>query len=277
MMLQIGWSWYPSVLIGFTIWTLLYVWASRSRQLSLAQQFFFHFGSVTCIFALVSPLDELGDKYLFSAHMVQHLLLLFVAPPLWLIGTSERMANRLIPKKVNKARDVLGTPIVCFGIFVIVLYFWHIPFAYQMTLENESIHIIEHLTFLGAGVIGWWPVAGPTIQQIPKPSAPLRILYLFYLAIPCTGLAAVLTFAHTPLYPYYIASPHLFGLDALQDQRLGGLLMWLPTHLVLLLGIGITFFSWFNRASTEKERDSNEMYIATNFDKSLTQEQELGV
>jgi len=83
----------------------------------------------------------------------------------------------------------------------------------------------------------------------------MRILYLFLLAIPCTALAAILTFAPAPLYPFYVTAPHSFGLDALQDQHLGGLLMWLPTHLVLLVALGITFFKWFTDSSRESEQE----------------------
>ena len=87
--LQIGWTWYPSVLIGFGLWTLLYAWANRGRQTPLAQQVAFHLGTLAGLVALVSPLDELGDEYLFCAHMVQHLLLMLVTAPLWLIGTRD--------------------------------------------------------------------------------------------------------------------------------------------------------------------------------------------
>lgn len=95
-LLKVGWTWYPSVVIGFSIWTLLYVLAiRRGKPTSLTQQTVFHMGTLVGLIALVSPLDELGDEYLFSAHMVQHLLLMFVTPPLWLLGTPAWMVDRL--------------------------------------------------------------------------------------------------------------------------------------------------------------------------------------
>jgi putative membrane protein len=139
----------------------------------------------------------------------------------------------------------LASPIVTFGIFVGVLWFWHIPLIYEMAQESEPIHVFEHLTFMGAALIGWWPVLGVDSARIVKPEPPVRILYLFLLAIPCTGLAAILTFAKAPLYPFYVEAPHIFGLTALQDQHLGGLLMWLPTHMFILLLLGVTFYRWF--------------------------------
>jgi putative membrane protein len=254
-LLQIGWTWYPSVVIGFSLWTLLYAWANRGRHTPLIQQVAFHLGTLAGLIALVSPLDELGDEYLFSAHMIQHLLLMFVTAPLWLLGTPGWLVDGIIPKRLDGLVKRLASPMSAFVAFVGVLWFWHIPAVYEMAQESEAIHIFEHLTFIGSALIGWWPVAGADVSRIPKPAPPIRMLYLFLLAIPCTGLAAILTLAHTPLYPFYVTAPHIFGLDALQDQHLGGLLMWLPTHMFLLLAISITFFKWFVDADRKASQD----------------------
>lgn len=253
---QIGWTWYPSVVIGFSLWTLLYVFAiRRGKPVPLSQQIAFHTGTLIGLIALVSPLDKLGDEYLFSAHMVQHLLLMFVTVPFWLIGTSGQMLDGLLPKKLTKLVQWLASPLPAYVLFVGVMWFWHAPSFYGMAQESEPIHIFEHLTYIGAALIGWYPVAGASTSYITKPSPPMRILYLFLLAIPCTALAAILTFAPAPLYPFYVTAPHSFGLDALQDQHLGGLLMWLPTHLVLLLALAITFFKWFTDSNRESEQE----------------------
>jgi len=173
---------------------------------------------------------------------------------------------------------LLATPVSAFLVFTSVLWFWHIPAFYEIAQENELIHALEHLSFISAGLTVWWPVAGRQTRQIPKPEAPVRMLYLFSLAIPSTSLAAVLTFARTPLYPFYIAVPHLFGLNALQDQRLGGLLMWLPIHMVLLLSGGIIFFNWFSSPEKEEKRVSSGLKDG-DMDKNRPplQTQELGV
>jgi putative membrane protein len=255
-LLQVGWTWYPSVVIGFGMWTLLYMLAlRRGKSMTFSQQIAFHLGTLTGLIALVSPLDELGDAYLFSAHMVQHLLLMFVTAPLWLIGTSGWMIDGIIPKGMTRFVQWLTRPLFAFVTFVGVMWFWHVPSLFEMAQESEVIHIFEHLTYIGVALIGWYPVVGAETFHIPKPSPPVRILYLFLLAIPCTVLAAILTFAHTPLYPFYVTAPHPFGLDALQDQHLGGLLMWLPTHLVLLVALGITFLKWFTDSNRESEQE----------------------
>ena len=271
---EVGWSWYPSIVIGFSAWTLLYIWAHRGRQTPFFQQFAFHFGTVIGLLALISPLDELGDEYLFSVHMVQHLLLMFVTAPMWLIGTPSWLIDNIVPDRFDKVVIRLTNPIITFFVFVGVLYIWHIPAIYDLALASEAIHIFEHICFIGAALIGWWPVIGSSSVKIPKPAPPLRILYLFLLALPCTALAAILTFAPKPLYPFYELAPHIFGMSALQDQQLGGLLMWLPTHLILLLVLGITFIKWF----TEADRIGQQNKFKTeNLDGYGTDLQKLGV
>jgi len=211
------------------------------------------------LIALVSPLDELGDEYLFSAHMTQHLLLMFGAAPLWVVGTPGWLADRIILKGLVKFIHWLTSPTVAFAAFTFVMFVWHIPFLYEMAQESEALHIFEHLTYFGAGLIGWWPVMGPEISRSQKPAAPIRMLYLFLLSIPCTALGSLLTLAHVPFYSFYVTAPHPFGLDALQDLHLGGLLMWMPTHMFLLSVLGITFIKWFT---------SSERHVKHGFAKS---------
>ena len=255
-LLRVGWTWYPSVVIGFSTWTLLYVVALKlEKPTPVMKQVAFHLGTLAGLIALVSPLDKLGDEYLFSAHMIQHLLLMFFTAPLWLIGTPGWMIDRIIPKGLIKFIKWFASPMSAFATFVAVMWLWHVPVVYGMAQQSESIHIIEHLMFIGAALIGWWPVAGAGTSIIPKPEPPIRMLYLFLLAIPCTALAVILTFAHTPLYSFYVTAVHPFGLDALQDQHLGGLLMWVPTHMILFLAFGITFLKWFEESDRQAEQN----------------------
>jgi len=173
------------------------------------------------------------------------LLLMFGTTPLWLIGTPGWMVDRIIPKALTNFVRWLTSSMVAFAAFAFVMIVWHIPSLYELVQANEGIHIFEHLTYIGAGLIGWWPVMGGETSNFPRPEAPARMLYLFLLSIPCTALGSLLTLAHVPFYSFYATAPHPFGLDALQDQHLGGLLMWMPTHLFLLVALGITFMKWF--------------------------------
>ena len=248
-----GWVWYPSVLIGISLWTgayLILIGPLRRRNAwgaapLLWQQIAFHSATLVLLLALISPLDELGDEYLFSAHMLQHLLMVFVTPPLWLLGCPAWLIDLVLPKQLVVPATWITRPVAAFIVFTSVMYIWHVPALYNLAQANEGVHIIKHLMYIGAGLIGWWPVASQTGSMLPRPPAPLSMLYLFLLAIPCTALAAILTFSSRPLYASYIEAPRFFGLSVLEDQRLGGLLMWLPTHMIILLALGITFFNWF--------------------------------
>jgi cytochrome c oxidase assembly factor CtaG len=250
--MELTWNLAPSVLIGMGIWTAAYVLTvgplrrGRGAPPGAWRQAAFHMGTLVGLLALISPLDELGDEYLFSAHMVQHLLLLYVTAPCWLLGMPEWLPTLLIPERwLSWARRILrpgGSLIVFAGI----LLAWHMPAAYGFAQEHEAAHIAEHLMYIGAGLIGWWPIAGPAGSAIGRPSAPVRMLYLFAMALPCSFLGAMLTFAQTPLYGYYVAAPHVLGLGVLEDQRLGGLLMWVPTHMLLLGCLTIIGGQWLN-------------------------------
>lgn len=255
-----GWAWYPSVLIGIGVWTGAYLILSgslgRRNRWGQApkpwQQIAFHSGTLILLLALISPLDELGDKYLFSAHMVQHLSLMFVVSPLWLIGSPDWLINLILPKQLVVAAAWITRPVVAFIVFTTVMLIWHIPALYNLAQSNEGLHVIEHFMYIGAALIGWWPVAAPAGSLFARPPAPVRMLYLFLLAITCTALSAILTFSSLPLYAKYIDAPRVLGMSVLEDQRLGGLLMWLPSHMIILLALGITFFSWFRSTENRK-------------------------
>jgi len=263
-LLSTAWTFYPSVLIGFGLWTIAYILTtgffrirnSWGKSPTPLQQVAFHAGTLIGLVALVSPLDTLGDEYLFSAHMIQHLLLMFVTAPLWLVGTPGWLIDLMFPKYLGRIAKWIMRPLSAYTVFVGVMTLWHVPAIYDLALGNEGIHIFEHLTFIGAALIGWWPVVAAHNSVALPLSPPLRMLYLFLLAIPMTALAAILTFSSAPLYLFYVGAPHLFGLSVLEDQHLGGLLMWLPTHMVLFLMLGITFQKWF----AEEERQANALY-----------------
>jgi len=260
-----GWTFYPSVLIGFGLWTAAYVLTtgvfrirnSWGKSPTALQQIAFHVGTLVGLIVLISPLDELGDEYLFSAHMIQHLLLMFVTAPLWLVGTPGWLVDLMIPARLRKFVERLTRSGLAYAVFVSVMTIWHIPALYALAFASEGIHIFEHLTFIGAALIGWWPILVAHNSVAAPLSPPARLLYLFLLAIPMTALAAILTFSSMPLYSFYVQAPHVFGLNVMDDQRLGGLLMWLPTHMVLLLIASITFQKWF----TEEDRQANALYL----------------
>lgn len=259
--LGIGWNWEPSVLFGLALLTGTYLVIAGPLQrrfasgkpLPVSRQLAFHAGTFSLFLALVSPLDVLADEYLFSAHMVQHMLLLYVAPPLWLIGLPDwAMSLSALGDILRRVAGYLTRPLIAFLIFNGIMWTWHLPSLYEAALANENLHIFEHLTFLAAAVIGWWPVLAPLPGSARRLPSFTRSLYLFLSAFPCTALAALLTLSTTVLYPFYGAHPWQWGLSPLADQRLGGLIMWLPADMILMLvNMGI-LYRWFKGSDLVK-------------------------
>jgi cytochrome c oxidase assembly factor CtaG len=257
--MELTWNLQPSVLIGMGVWTAAYLLLTgrwrKSRAWGAApsgwRQAAFHAGTLIGTLALISPLDELGDGFLFSAHMVQHLLLLYVTAPCWLLGIPGWLPGLALRRKWLRLARGLTRPAVAFTTFAGMLLFWHVPSVYGLAQDQEAVHITEHLMYLGAGVIGWWPIMGPAVGVLQRPSAPARMLFLFALALPCSLLGAILTFAQSPLYVYYTQAPRVFGLSVVADQRLGGLLMWVPTHMLLVLCLTIIAGQWLSGRTDE--------------------------
>jgi putative membrane protein len=254
------WSWEPSVILGCLLLAGLYLGAAgpwrrrwlRSGRLAEApisngKIAWFMGGLLVVLLALLSPLDEIGDTYLFSAHMVQHLLLILAAAPMLLLGTPGWMLSPLLRNPlVRGAGRWLTHPVVAFLIFNINFAAWHFPALYQATLLNENIHILEHLLFLATAVLNWWPVIGPA-DELPRLPSPAQMLYLFLEAIPGTVLGAIFVFADGPLYPFYVSAGRLFGISPDVDQQLGGLIMGTLSSLVYLAALGGVFMAWLGQ------------------------------
>ena len=207
----------------------------------------FFAGILVAALALLSPLHLLGERYLLSAHMVQHLLLTLVVPPLLLLGTPGWMLRPLLRfRLVRRAAGTLLTPVPAFVLFNLVFVAWHAPPIYQLALTSVPAHAVEHGAFLGLALLTWWPVFGP-LPEFPRLPYGAQVLYLFFESLPPTLLGAVISLAEVPLYPIYWAAPRLFGLTPLGDQQLGGLIMWIPGALAYFLVLTVVFFLWLER------------------------------
>jgi putative membrane protein len=240
---SVGWEWEPSILLGLALLTFGYALAVgplRRRYgwgapVEVWRQVAFYIGNLVVFIALVSPLDGLGDEYLLSAHMSQHMLLMFVGPPLWLMGTPDWLVERLIPSDLaQRVLSKLIRPAAAFVIFNLTMWLWHWPRIYDLALEHEGLHIVEHLTFMAAAVIGWWPVLG----SWHKPGAPVndmvRVLYLLPMICACNALSALITLSPGLLYPFYNAASLEWGFTPQVDQQVGGLIMWLGGDMIYM-------------------------------------------
>jgi cytochrome c oxidase assembly factor CtaG len=255
------WNWEPSIVIGTALMVGLYLYAvgplrkkyRLAEHVKKAQVCSFLLGIFIMFLALVSPLDELGDSYLFSAHMVQHLCITIVGPPLLLIGIPGWLVDPLLRKPVIfRIARVLTFPALAFFLYNFDFWLWHAPPLYNATLENQNIHILEHVTFIVFGVINWWPIFSPS-ALLPRLSIGGQILYLFLSGMPTVALGAGLTF-FPPLYAPYLAAPRIWGLSPAADQQLGGLIMWVPGNIAYIVVVSILFIRWM-QGQDAKQRE----------------------
>src|SRR5579859_5713904 len=260
------WNWDPGIVIGTVLIVGLYLYAIgplRKRYdfepARRGQIVAFLLGMLMMFLVLVSPLDELGDSYLFSAHMVQHLFLTIVGPPLLLIGTPEWFVKPVLRNKVVfKIAKALTYPAVAFVIYNADFWLWHAPPLYNATLENQNIHILEHLTFIIFGILYWWPIFSPS-QDLPRLPIGGQVLYLFISGMPSVLLGAGLTFT-PPLYAPYIAAPRLWGSSAATDQQLGGLIMWVPVSIAYIVIMSVLFIRWMLQQEAMQQAMEAEAY-----------------
>jgi putative membrane protein len=272
------WNWEPSILIGTVLITGLYLYAIgplRKRYfpeepVKTGQTVSFLLGIFFMFLSLVSPLDELGDSYLFSAHMVQHLVLTMIGPPLLVIGTPGWFIKPLVRNKTAfRVAKALTYPAVAFVLYNVDFWLWHAPPLYNATLENQNIHILEHLTFIVFGILNWWPVFSQS-KDLPRLSIGGQVLYLFLSGMPSVLLGAGLTFS-PPLYAPYIAAPRVWGISAATDQQLGGLIMWVPVSISYIVVMSVLFIRWMQQQEAKQlaeEREAYEKQVAE--DEALT-------
>ena len=201
--------------------------------------------------ALTSPIEAYEGE-LFSVHMLQHMLLELVAAPLLLLGAPATLALRVASPSVrgrllavlhSRALSVLSFPLLAWVLFAAVNWGWHFSALYDQALETPWLHDVQHLTFLGAALLFWWPVIGadPARWRLPHP---VRLFYLF-LAMPQNSfLGIALMSAPTTLYPHYASNLREWGPSPVVDQNVGGMLMWVGGDVVFLLAMGLVVAAW---------------------------------
>lgn len=203
-------------------------------------------GAVALIFfSLNGPLHTLSDEFLFSAHMVQHILLMLVMPPFLIMGLPPWLIRKALEKSgVARVAKVLTHPVVAFLAYNVTFIGWHIPQMYNWALVSHDLHIFQHLMFMSVAVMMWWPVVNP-VQELERiPTGPLLMMYVFAFGIPSTLVSAFITLSDSVFYPWYEMAPRVTSLSPIEDQRLGGLIMWIPGMLIFWVGITAVFFRW---------------------------------
>jgi putative membrane protein len=205
-----------------------------------------YLGAVGLIFlSLNGPLHTLSDEYLFSAHMVQHMLLMLIMPPFLLMGLPPWLIRKALEKpRVASVARVLTHPVVAYLAYNVTFIGWHIPQMYNWALVSHSFHIVQHLMFMAVATMMWWPVVNPVPELEKIPTGPLLMMYVFAFGIPSTIVSAFITLSDSVFYPWYEIAPRVSSLSPLEDQRLGGLIMWIPGMLLFWVAISVVFFRW---------------------------------
>jgi len=205
-------------------------------------------GLASILLALTSPIDALSDLLCF-VHMSQHLLLMMVAPPLLWMGAPVVPMLLGLPRSIRRiivtvaARPLsrrlnhfFADPRVGWVMFIVALWAWHVPVLYDLALRSENWHYVEHACFFVTALLFWRPVIQPWPTQVPWPRWAM-IPYLVLADFQNSALAAILTFSDHVLYPTYGTVPRIWGLSALQDQAIAGVVMWVPGSLAFLLPV----------------------------------------
>jgi putative membrane protein len=197
--------------------------------------------------AVASPIASC-DADLLTFHMVQHLLLMSVAPPLLLLGEPVMALQQAIPQRfaewirgslfgspaMRRIGGVLGNPAVCWLAATATLVVWHVPSALTLGMQSETWHAIEQGSFFGSGILFWWPVVRPWPSAATEPQWSI-VLYLFLATLPCDILSGFLVFSERVAYPVYLSVPRHAGLAVVEDQAAAGAVMWMSVTIIYLV------------------------------------------
>jgi putative membrane protein len=203
--------------------------------------------------AVGSPLDQVSERFLLSAHMVQHLLIMYPVALLLLLGTPAWMVDPLLGRPALKAPlRLLFHPMTCALASTAVISGWHAPFLYEWTLQDKLVHVGEHLMFLAVSLLYWWPLASPS-AAFPSPGYGPRMLYIFGTEVAMIPVSAYIVFSGDILYPTYEYAPRLIaGFSPADDQLMAGIIMKISGMAVSLAALGYCFFKWSKASESRK-------------------------
>lgn len=214
-------------------------------------------GWFSLVIALISPLHAWGEV-LFSAHMTQHEILMLISAPLMVLGrpwitsiwafrqkTRFRIGKLMNTTWLQRIWAALTGAIVAWAVHAAALWIWHVPFLFQATLENDLVHLVQHASFFGSALLFWWAVLYGSRGMA---SYGAGVLYLFTTSIHSGVLGAFLTFTKKVWYPVYSDPTVNWGMTPIEDQQLGGLIMWVPAGLVYIAAALVMFSGWMRES-----------------------------
>jgi len=227
----------------------------RVRGASAAQAVAFAAGVSALVLALATPLDGLGEDYLFSAHMVQHVLLGDIAPALLLLSLSRvimRPATRRL-MSLERALGPLASPWTGIALWLGLMYLWHVPAMYDAALRDPLVHVVEHASFFTAGLAVWWPLISP----VPMRRRLTGLSTVAYIGTAKFGLAALglyLTWSDNLLYDHYAGVPRIWGLSPVGDQNAGGAIMMVEQSFTFVIALVVLFAAMLTQSETDDLR-----------------------
>jgi putative membrane protein len=244
------WSLEPGVVTPLVISGALYARGvlelrarGRGRAVSPWEALSFGAGWLVIALALLSPLHDASEQ-IFSAHMIQHELLMAVAAPLLVLGRPMMVMLWSLPPRarhaaadathwpvVRKSWRVITRPLDAWLIHGLAIWLWHLPLLFQATLHSEAIHALQHASFLGSGLLFWWSI----VHGQRRAARGMSIVYLFTTAVHTGVLGALMAFSRVPWYPAYAEGAARWGLTPMADQQLAGLIMWIPASVAYLV------------------------------------------
>lgn len=208
--------------------------------------------------AVGSPLDQIGERFLFSVHMLQHQLLIYPAAIFFLRGLPGWMVDPVLARPNLRAPlRFLTHPLVACLVYTLVISLWHAPWAYDWALQDKTVHVVEHLMFFAAGLLYWWPLLSPS-RALPRIPYGAQMIYLFGVLVAMTPIFAYITFSDDVLYPTYEYAPRLIkNFSAAEDQLLAGVSMKIIGMSIALAAFGVSFFKWsaVNQATPAKRQE----------------------
>ena len=259
---DVQWNLSFTILLALALYVGIYVWRWRAarreeggRGAGFLQLGAFAVAMIALTAALVSPIDGLGEDYLFSMHMLQHILLGDIAPVFLLLALSRvfmRPATRRL-MRVERALGPLAHPLTGLFLWFGLIYVWHIPALYDAAIEHEPVHALEHASFFAAGLALWWPL----VQPVPMRTRMTGLWPFAYIGAAKAGLAGLglyLTWSKGLAFDHYADAPRIWGLTALEDQNVGGAMMMLEQSVVLLIAFVTLFVQMLGQSETDERR-----------------------
>jgi putative membrane protein len=255
------WTWPPFVVLPLMLTAVIYaVGIAKMPGKSATANVFswrtlcFALGWISLIVALDSPLHELGEQ-LFWVHMTQHEILILVSAPLLVLGRplvpflwtlSPRwrvhVANVARSRAFNNVWTMISAPLWAWLLSALALWIWHVPWLFDKTLQSDSVHGAQHMSFLFTGLLFWWPL----VNRMPAFDYGAGLAYVFTTILHTSVLGALLTFSPHPWYSAYVTTAPAWGISALEDQQVGGLIMWIPAGTLLLIVALFLLVKWIN-------------------------------